>query len=189
MAYAIARSSRVFPRCDGISNFRAVVRKLWADDVVWTHQLTVSTLAGLPDQAVALQRLLATQDAIGRSVASFLGPANSLKLSKLLRDQIHLMGKVVAATRADSQKEWNLNAASIAILLNKANPRWPEKTLTAMLQRHLDLVVKGVEARLQRDWNGDIAAFDADFDHMMKFADFMSNGMLAMIEAVAARRR
>jgi hypothetical protein len=57
------------------------------------------------------------------------------------------------------------------------------------LQLHIDLIVKEITARLDQDWSGDIAAFDGDFEHMLKFADFMANGMLAMLEAISGRRR
>lgn len=200
MAYAILGATvaapRSFPRCDGISNFRAVVRKLWTDHVLWTRQYIVSTLADLPDKDAALQRLLVNQDAIARSVITFLGPVNSLKLAKLLRDHIAIAGKVVAAAKAEdahkvgaAQKEWLMNAVAIATLLNKANPRWSQKTLFTMLQHHLDLTAKEVTARLAGNWTGDVAAFDAGFDHMLKFADFLANGMLGMLQSAVGRKR
>jgi len=183
-------------RCDGVSNFRSVVRKLWAAHVLWTRQYIISTLAGLPDQPATLQRLLTNQDAIGQSVVAFLGPANGLRLTKLLREHILIAGKIVAAAQAGDQgkvaveqKEWTANAVAIANLLNKANARWSQATLVSMLQHHLDLTTQEVMARLNKNWANDIAAFDTGFDHMMKFADFLANGMLAMVVALAGARR
>lgn len=182
-------------KCDGISNFRAVVRKLWTDHVLWTRQYIISTLAGLPDQSAVSQRLMSNQEAIGQSVIAFLGPANGLRLGKLLREHVLLMGKVVTAIQAGDQpklaagqKEWTANAVEIANLLNKANSRWPQATLVSMLQHYLDLTTQEIAARTNKNWAGDTAAFDACFDHMMKFADFMANGMLAMVVALTGRR-
>jgi hypothetical protein len=199
MPYAVqtfGQPPRGLPRCDGISNFRAVHRKLWTDCAIWTHQYVVSALADLPDAQDALQRLVANQDEIGRSVIGFLGPANSLKLTKLFRERTTVLGRLVVAAKTDdaekaatARENWKTNATAIATLLNSANSRWTAKTVTETLQHHLDLIVKGITARLDKDWAGDITAFDACLDHLMKFSDLLSNGMLAMVEAVAARRK
>ena len=58
-----------------------------------------------------------------------------------------------------------------------------------MLQQHLDFTAKEVTARLAGNWTGDIAAFDAGFDHMLKFADFLANGMLGMLQSAVGRKR
>lgn len=183
-------------RCDGISNFRSVIRKLWADHVFWTRQYIVSTLAGLPDRTVALRRLLANQDSTGQAIISFLGPDNGLRLARLLREHVQIAIRVVAAIQANDQqkaaseqKAWSANAVAIATLLNKTNPRWPKETLVKMLQHYLDLTVQQVIARTANNWPNDVAAFDASLDHMMKFADFMANGMLAVVVAATARRK
>ena len=199
MPYAVktfGQPPRGLPRCDGISNFRAVHRKLWADCAIWTHQYVVSGLANLDDGQAALKRLVANQDAIGQSVISFLGPADSLKLTKLLRERTAILGKlVVAAKTGDAEKtataseNWKTNATTIAAFLNSLNSRWATKTVNDTLQHHLDLIKKGIAARLESDWAGDVAAFDACFDHLMKFSDLLSNGMLGIVEALTARRK
>jgi hypothetical protein len=133
------------------------------------------------------------QEAIGQATVSFLGPDNGLRLTKLLREHVRIASQAVSAIKNDPtklvfvQQEWTANANAIATLLNKANSRWPQKTLAEALQRHLDLTTKEISARVNKDWSGDIAAFDGDFDQVMKFADFLANGMVAMVESVAAK--
>jgi hypothetical protein len=47
-----------------------------------------------------------------------------------------------------------------------------------MLQKHLDFVTQQVVARIKADWPGDIRAYDAGYDHMMMFADMLSDGII-----------
>jgi hypothetical protein len=56
-----------------------------------------------------------------------------------------------------AQKKWSTNAAAIADFLSIANPAWNKAELTAMLQKHLDLTTQEVVARLNKDWEADIA--------------------------------
>jgi hypothetical protein len=128
-------------------------------------------------------------------VISFLGPENGLRLAKLLRGHIQIAIKILAAQAKDRskvaplQKDWSANAAAIATLLNRANPRWSQETLLGMLQHYLDLTTQQITARLSGNWRNDISAFDAGFNHMMKFADFMANGMLAVVVATGRKSR
>jgi len=60
-----------------------------------------------------------------------------------------------------------------------------------MLQKHLDFTTAEVVSRLQGDWNADIAAYDANHDHMLMFSDMLVNGIVRQFPgkfpAIAAR--
>jgi hypothetical protein len=60
-----------------------------------------------------------------------------------------------------------------------------------MLQKHLDFTTTEVVSRLHGDWNADIAAYDANHDHMLMFSDTLVSGIVhqfpAKFPAVAAR--
>ena len=47
-----------------------------------------------------------------------------------------------------------------------------------MLYKHLDFVTQQVVARIKGDWAGDIKAYDEGYDHMMMFADMLSDGII-----------
>ena len=47
-----------------------------------------------------------------------------------------------------------------------------------MLYKHLDYTSSEVESRLAKDWDADIAAYDKGHDHMLMFADALTDGIV-----------
>jgi hypothetical protein len=50
--------------------------------------------------------------------------------------------------------------------------------LRQLFHAHLKMVTESVLARLKKDWNGDIRAFDEGEIHLIKIADFLSDGII-----------
>ena len=88
-----------------------------------------------------------------------------------------------SAQVAAQQKRWSANADEIAGLLSGANPNWQRATLRDGLQKHLDFTTQEVVSRLQKDWAGDIAAYDANHDHMLMFSDMLTDGIVRQFPA------
>jgi hypothetical protein len=167
------------------TDLRNGMRKLWADHTTYTRAYIVSAVAGLPDLSAVTQRLLRNQDDIGSAIKPIYGEDAGKKLAALLRDHILIAADIVKAAKANDskgvdagEKKWKGNADDIAAFLAGANPTWKKPTLTDMLQKHLDFVTKQVVSRIKQDWAGDIQAYDAGFDHMMMFADMLSDGII-----------
>jgi hypothetical protein len=161
------------------------MRKLWTDHTTYTRSYIVSAVAGLPDLPTVTQRLLRNQDDIGNAVKPFYGEDAGKKLATLLRDHILIAADIVKAAKANDaktveadQKKWKANADDIATLLAGANPNWNKAKLTDMLHKHLDFVTQQAVARIKMDWPADIQAYDAGYDHMMMFADMLSEGII-----------
>jgi hypothetical protein len=167
------------------TDLRNGMRKLWADHTTYTHSYIVSALAGLPDLGTVTQRLLRNQDDIGNAIKPIYGDEAGKKLSALLRDHILIAADIVKAAKANDtkgvdlgQKKWRSNGVELANFLAAANPNWNKAALTDMLLKHLDFVTQQVVSRIKQDWPGDIHAYDAGFDHMMMFADMLSDGII-----------
>ncbi len=167
------------------ADLRNGMRKLWSEHTIYTHSYIVSALAGLPDLPTVTQRLLRNQDDIGAAIKPIYGDEAGKKLAALLRDHILIAADIVKAAKANDtksveagQKKWRQNGDDMAAFLAGANPMWKKQALTDMLQRHLDFVTQQVVARIKMDWAGDIKASDAGFDHMMMFADMLSDGII-----------
>lgn len=161
------------------------MRRLWADHVGYTRNYIVSAIAGLEDQKDVLDRLLKNQQDTGDAVKPFYGEAAGNKLAELLREHILLAGSVLDAAKAGNQadltkfnKEWHRNADDIAKFLSAANPNWSQKEQQDMLYKHLKLVTDIVSARLKKDWKADILTSDKNEDHMMMYADILSEGII-----------
>ncbi|WP_417899739.1 glycosyltransferase [Bacillus sp. CSS-39] len=161
------------------------LRKLWIDHTIWTRNYIVSALADLEDKDKVLVRLLKNQEDIGNAIKPFYGHDAGDKLTALLKDHILIAGKIVDAAKKGDQasankhnKEWYQNADDIAKFLSNANPNWKEQDLKDLLYMHLALVTDDVVARIKKDWDADIIAFDKGEDHIIILADALSEGIM-----------
>lgn len=160
-------------------------RKLWMEHVAWTRSFIISDLASLDDKGPVAERLLRNQDDIGNSIKPYYGEEAGNKLATLLREHIALAGQVTDAAKNGNQadlekynKLWYENADQIADFLSSANPNYSNKVLKDMLHKHLGFVTAQVVARLNKDWKADIKAYDEGQDHMIMFADILSDGII-----------
>ncbi len=164
---------------------RTAMRKLWTDHMVYTRTFIISSLGGLEDAGKAAERLLRNQDDIGNAIKPVYGEAAGNKLTALLRDHILIAADIVTAAKAGNndgvakgQERWRANADEIAAFLSAANPNWTLDTMKNMLYKHLATTTKEVVSRLGKDWAADIAAYDEGYDHMMMFADMLTDGIV-----------
>lgn len=173
------------PSAMSASDLRAAMRKLWEDHITWTRVFIIDALAGLPDTNAATARLLRNQDDIGNAIVPFYGAAAGSQLTNLLKQHIMIAADVTKAAKANNaaqvaaqQKTWSANADQLAAFLAAANPAWPRATVRDALQKHLDFTTTEVVSRLHGDWNADIAAYDANHNHMLMFSDMLTNGIV-----------
>ena len=160
------------------------MRKLWTDHTVWTRNYIVAAVDDRPDAQAAANRLMKNQEDIGNAVAAYYGQAAGQQLTSLLKQHIAIaVGLIKAAKTGDqaAQKvandKWQHNAVEIATFLSKANPNWPRATLVDMMNMHLSTTTNEVVARLTKNWDGDVKAFDAVYDHILKMSDALADGI------------
>jgi hypothetical protein len=162
------------------------MRKLWEDHIVWTRLAIISLTTGSPDTEATVGRLLANQTHIGDAVKPFYGEAAGNELTRQLRLHILIAADVVAAAKAgdaarlaDAQARWQANADDIAAVLASVNPHfWKLRRMKAEMRTHLDLTTREAVARLQGNWDADVAAYDEIHDHILHLADFLSAGLV-----------
>jgi len=164
---------------------RQDMRKLWEDHVTWTRLFIVSAVADLPDTDATAERLLRNQADLGDAIAVYYGEEAGAGLTDLLRDHILVAGELIAAAKAgdtaaveQQQAAWDANAVEVAEFLGRANPAWPVDTLTEMMREHLDGTLAEATARLDRDWEADIAAYDRVHDHILVMSDALVAGIV-----------
>jgi len=161
------------------------MRKLWTDHVVWTRDYIIAALGDHPDAQAAANRLMLNQDNIGLAIGKFYGAPAGQQMTTLLKEHITIAVDVVKAAKAGDKnglekanERWQQNADQIADFLSKANPNWPKATLQDMMRTHLSTTTDEVVARLNKDWVGDVKAFDAVYDHILKMSDAISEGIV-----------
>jgi hypothetical protein len=177
----------VAPSVEKRITFRNAMGKYWEDHITWTRMFIISDLADSPDLPMTTQRLLQNQVDIGNAIKPYYGDAAGNQLTALLHDHILIAADVVAAAKAgdaarlnDQMARWQANADEIGAFLGSANPdNWPAADMKAMMRQHLDLTTAEVVARLNKDWAGDIAAYDKVHLHILVLADELSNGIVA----------
>lgn len=166
--------------------FRNDMRRLWEDHVVWTRMAIVSFAADLPDFEPTAQRLLRNQADIGDAFAPYYGRQAADQLTGLLEEHILIAVDVLVAAKAgdeaalaDAQARWEGNADEIAAFLHAANPRhWRLSMMRSMMREHLALTTQEAVARLNGDFEADIAAYDAVHHHILGMADTLSTGVV-----------
>jgi len=165
---------------------RVALRKLWSDHVIWTRQYIVAAVDDRPEAGAAAERLLKNQDDIGAAIVPYYGQGAGDSLTKLLKEHIMIAVDLVdAAKKGDNDafarhdKRWSDNVAQIARFLAGANPNWPEKDVLDLLSLHLKLTKDETVARIKKDWQADIKAFDDIFNEILVLADALHDGLKA----------
>ena len=161
------------------------MRTLWSDHVIWTREYIVAAVGNQPDQQAAATRLMKNQEDIGAAVATYYGQPAGAKLTELLKAHISIAVDLIKAAKAgDTAKQqqadrlWHRNAEDIADFLSKANPNWPRATLVTMMNTHLSTTTDEVVARLTKNWEQDVRAFDAVYRHILMMSDALSEGII-----------
>jgi hypothetical protein len=161
------------------------MRKLWTDHVVWTRTYIIAAVGDQPDAPAAAKRLMKNQEDIGNAVATFYGAAAGQQLTTLLKEHITIAVDLIKAAKAgdkagqqQADSRWQQNAVQIAEFLSKANPHWPKDVLTDLMKKHLSTTTTEVVARLTKDWEADVRAYDEVYAHALHMADALSEGIV-----------
>ena len=171
------------------SAFRAEMRRLWEEHIVWTRQYIVSAATldeDLPDIGPTANRLFANQADIGAAIVPFYGQAAGDALAALLTDHIAIAAEAISQAKAgddaalqDALDRWYGNADDIAAFLAAANPEyWPFNEMSTHMRDHLDLTLTEAVSRLTGDYAADIAAYDQIHAQILSMADMLSDGII-----------
>jgi hypothetical protein len=161
------------------------MRKLWTDHVVWTRDYVIAAVSDAPDAKAATDRLLKNQEDIGNAVGSIYGAAAGTELTRLLKEHITIAVDVVKAAKAGDKgglaaadAKWQKNGDDIAGFLSKANPNLPRAAVADMMKKHLSTTTAEVVARLNKDWAGDVRAYDEVYNHILMMSDAIADAIV-----------
>src|SRR5262245_16825850 len=161
------------------------MRKLWSDHVFWTRGYIIAAVADQPDAQAAAARLMKNQEDIGAAVASFYGKPAGDRLTALLKEHISIAVDIITFAKAgdktsqqQADAKWHRNGEVIADFLSQANTNWPRQTLVDMMNTHLSTTTDEVVARLTKNWDADVRAFDRVYNHILVMADALSDGIV-----------
>jgi len=110
-----------------------------------------------------------------------------LLLSLLLSLLVPFQGPVVSSDASPldvgnfkwSRARRNVDAPPVDVAAVRAATDEGERaTLLEMMNTHLSTTAAELGARLSKDWEGDVKAFDAVYDHILHMADALSDGII-----------
>jgi len=193
---AVAKPTRTASAAISSAELKSAMCKLWEDHISYTRNYIISALADLPDTDAVAKRLLSNQDDIGDAIKPYYGDEAGNKLAGLLREHILIATQVVKAAKAGSkdelaaaQKNGSNNGRDIAAFLSGAHPHWSRPEMEQMLQKHPDLTTGEVVGRVKKEWAADIRSYDEGHQHMLMFADMLSDGIAKRFPAKMAQSK
>lgn len=168
------------------AEFRADMRQLWEEHIVYTRLFIVSFAADLPDLQATTERLLANQTDIGDAIKPYYGEEGGDALTELLHEHILDAADLLAAAKSgdtagfDAAKvAWYDNADRIALFLHTANPdNWPLEATQHHMRMHLDLTLDEAAHQLDGDYAQSIADYDAVHLAILEMSDYLSQGII-----------
>jgi hypothetical protein len=165
--------------------FNSAMRKLWGDHMQWTYA-TVDAFFNNPDALQAhLNRLLQNQKDIGAAIVPYYGQAAGDTLAALLATHINQAPPVLQAAKDNNQPaldaalaDWHANAEDIADFLAAANTQnWQQAHLREEMKGHITQTTTYAVDLLQKNYTKAITDYETAHNHMMHFADGLSEGI------------
>jgi spore germination protein YaaH len=173
---------------------------LWEQHVFWTRLFLISVAEELKDLDFTKARLLRNPVDIANLYRNYYKEASSKQIENLLTDHLVIGGDLIVAlkngntTLASSlTTKWYKNADEMSKAFSTINPFYNEKDLQDMFYMHLGLTTDEVSARLKKDYEADIAAFDKIEIEALKMAEYFStrnhetNARYVLVESINAR--
>lgn len=165
---------------------RTDLRVLWQDHVIYTRNVILNIMDGLPGTDEAVARLLQNQVDIGNAIKPVYGNEAGNKLTELLKEHIVQAADLLKAAKANNDAEfkainakWLKNADDIAAFLSTANQKnWPLEDMKKMMHDHLNLTTQETVARLKKDYKGDIESFDKVRAEILQMSDMLATGII-----------
>ena len=184
-SYAQETKMKMKDRSSKEEQLRIAMHKLWEDHVTWTRNVILNIIDGLQGTDQAVARLLKNQDDIGNAIKPIYGDAAGIELTRLLKEHIIIAADLLKAAKAgnnaafnDANKKWLDNADQISMFLSKANPNWKLDNMKKMMRDHLALTTDEATARLKKDYDADVKAYDKVHNEILMMADMLTAGIV-----------
>lgn len=158
---------------------------VWEQHIMWTRMLLISIAEELNDLDPTEARLLKNPKDIAAIFRNYYGDAIANQIEKLLTEHLVIGKNLIVALKNNHQDlakklndEWYQNADKIAEAFSSINPFYPKEQVRSMMYEHLRLTTEEVAARLRKDYNEDIKAYDMVQKEILEMSEFFVNGIV-----------
>ncbi len=166
-------------------DYRNDMRSLWEEHVAWTRMAIISLVFNLPDINEVLTRLLKNAEDMGNMIRRLYGDMVATTYSQLIQEHLLVAADLVKAAIAGdaeaakaAEEKWYQNADEIAAFLNSVNPFLPEAAVQDMFYKHLELTKQEAVFMINKEFEKDIAVYDAIEKQAREMADAISDAMV-----------
>ena len=163
---------------------RLSMRALWESRATFLRAYVVSAINNSKDVYEARDKLIKNAGDLGASIQPYYGYWARSILTGLLKKNVLLTAEVIKAAKAGNKndldwnkKMWYANAFALAGFFYITRNQTKED-LTAMLYKHLDFTMSGIEAMLRKDEKKDLEYYGKDHAHMAMFSDILTDGIV-----------
>lgn len=157
----------------------------WIEHILWTRMLLISIAESLNDLDATKARLLENPRDIANVFKKYYGNTIANTIQKLLTEHLVIGGDLIAALKNNNQKlaselntKWYKNADDMADAFSSINPFYPKEDVRHMLYEHLRLTTNEVTARLRKDYQADIKAYDLVQKEILEMSQFFVDGIV-----------
>lgn len=166
-------------------NLLTQMNLVWLEHILWTRLFLISVAESLADLEPTKDRLLQNPKDVADVFRKYYGNNVANTIQRLLTDHLVIGGDLIVALKNGNQKlaqelntKWYKNADDMAVAFSSINPFYPRETVRKMLYDHLKLTTDEVSARLKKDYNADIKAFDMVQKEILKMSKFFVDGIV-----------
>lgn len=157
----------------------------WIEHILWTRMLLISIAESLNDLDATKARLLENPKDIANILKKYYGNNIANTIQKLLTEHLVIGGDLIVALKNNNQKlaselntKWYKNADDMADAFSSINPFYPKEEVRHMLYEHLKLTTNEVTARLRKDYQADIKAYDLVQKEILEMSQFFVDGIV-----------
>lgn len=157
----------------------------WVEHVLWTRLFLISVAESLNDLDATKARLLENPKDIANIFRKYYGNSIANTIQNLLTEHLVIGGDLIVALKNGNQTlatqlntKWYKNADDMAEAFSSINPFYPKEEVRKMLYEHLKLTTNEVSARLRKDYQADIKAYDMVQKEVLKMSEFFVNGIV-----------
>jgi hypothetical protein len=167
------------------ADFKSNMKRLWLENMSYTRNFIISSLADLPDLPKLKERLNKNHSDIAEEFKTFYGNIVAENVAEILQKHITTTEEIVKVVNKGTQEQfleinarWEANAEELAEFLNIKMPKIAKQTFSNMFYKQLTATSGQIVARVKKDWDSDFAYFDKGLVNVQVIAETLADGLM-----------
>ena len=166
-------------------NLLTQMNLVWLEHILWTRLFLISVAESLGDLEPTKARLLQNPKDVANVFRRYYGNNVANTIEKLITEHLVIGADLIVALKNGNQQlaqelntKWYKNADEIARAFSNINPFYPYEEVRQMFYTQLQLTTYEVSARLKKDYEADIKAYDTVQREILRMSKFFVDGIV-----------